>query len=940
MSIWVTGSLEVRNTSGDLVFQVGDSAVANPDPTPMSFRSSIVEGSFEVIGDQDVSHKILTASYSGGTNGARVGVGVSAETNVALAVGGDLGLSDSSSDRRIVVESASALGDAYLNAGYDNSNRLFIMWEGQEKRIRMGTRESGSTYFSSFIIKSGSADLQNTFTAGGDIKAGGSLRVGGNVIQASDGGNTIIMDTDDNVTIRGDLTVNGGDILGPTAGQLAIKSDGNAIIQVDADSSGGTPVFAVWDESQNPQFRVQLNAADGGANSVTTTYGHAHVQENLNVTGSFEMGTSAVANFGAGSTLNFGANSSIDCASFTIDSTSNITLDSNLSQVYIKSAGADRFSFTDGNLKIHNESNTSDYFSVDVGANGATTLSTVDDGVTATGHLYVNPDGIIQLQPIGGVRIVGTNPYLRIGDGGAEDVKIEFYYQAAGTLYYHAGVDSTDGVFKIGYGNVVGTDSAIEVDTTTSVNVNLPMTVNDTITLENGATVSNVTSGQIDLSATLTKLSGDLEVDGGNIIVDRTSAGSTEADIRLRTYDTSIVAGDNVGAVRFYGTENNSDYSEMAVILVEADENFTHGTNFGSRMKFGTATNAGALSTKMELDNAGNLTVDGELNVDGSSLVYTTNRLAMEGGGVPSVVLMSDSTTMNSGAGLYLKRYVPSPTSPAAGYNVGELYFQASTDDITYHDVASVIVEFSETFQPTTAEGTRIVFNSTPNGGTGQSQHLQVGGMDNAHVAVGSHPLTNGGGNAGLLIGVGTGNEARLDLIENTTSTTEGFGTAGAYGFRVMYEGTANELKIQSGEQTTVVNRIIVDRSSGLLQIPAVYSLSTASSANVNVDAAGQIRRSTSDRRVKKDISDLSASLDQVTSLLPRLFYDISDDTNSVHIPGFVADEVVDIFPELVPERNEPVEMIRSVSYDRITAYIVSALKEVKDRLEALESSN
>jgi hypothetical protein len=939
MSIWVTGSLEVRNTSGDLVFQVGDSAVANPDPTPMNFRSSIVEGSFEVIGDQNVSHKILTASYAGGTNGARVGVGVSAETNVAFAVGGDLGLSDTSSDRRIVVESASALGDAYINAGYDNSNRLFIMWEGQEKRIRMGTRESGSTYFSSFIIKSGSADLQNTFTAGGDIKAGGSLQVGGNVIQASDGGNTIIMDTDDNVTIRGDLTVNGGDILGPTAGQLAIKSDGNAIIQVDADSSGGTPVFAVWDESQNPQFRVQLNAADGGTNSVTTTYGHAHVQENLNVTGSFEMGSNAVANFGAGSTLNFGANSSIDCAAFTIDSTSNITLDSNVGQVYIKRAGDDRFSFTDGNLKIHNENSTLDYFAIDVGSNGVTTLTTNDDGAAAAGHLHVNPDGMIQLQPIGGVRIVGTNPYLRIGDGGAEDVKLEFYYQYPGDLYYHVGVDNTDSIFKIGYGNVVGTDSAIEVDTTTSVNVNLPMTVNDTITLENGATIGNGTSGVIDLNVGSTRLSGDLEVNGGNIIVDRSSTASTEADIRLRTFDTSIVAGDNVGSVRFYGTENNSDYSEMAVILVEADEDFTHGTNFGSRMKFGTATNAGTLSTKMELDNAGNLIVGGGLDVDGGSLTYTTNRLAMEGGGIPSVVLMSDSPTSANAAGLYIKKYVPSPTTPAAGFNVGELYFQASTDDVTYHSVASIITEFSETFQPTAAEGTRIVFNATPNGATGASQHLQVGGMDNAQVAVGSHPLTNGGGNAGLLIGVGSGNDARLDLIENTGGS-EGFGTAFSYGFRVMYEGTANELKIQSGEQTTVVDRIIVDRTTGLLQVPSVYTLSTASSANVNVDVAGQIRRSTSDRRVKKDISDLSASLDQVTSLLPRLFYDISDDTNSVHIPGFVADEVVDIFPELVPERNEPVEITRSVSYDRVTAYIVSALKEVKDRLEALENSN
>ena len=40
----------------------------------------------------------------------------------------------------------------------------------------------------------------------------GNIKVGGNIIQASDGGSTITMDTDDNVTIAGDLTVSGGDI--------------------------------------------------------------------------------------------------------------------------------------------------------------------------------------------------------------------------------------------------------------------------------------------------------------------------------------------------------------------------------------------------------------------------------------------------------------------------------------------------------------------------------------------------------------------------------------------------------------------------------------------------------------------------------------------------------------------------------------------------------
>lgn len=41
----------------------------------------------------------------------------------------------------------------------------------------------------------------------------GGIKVGGNVIKASDGGSTITMDTSDNVTIAGDMTVGGGDII-------------------------------------------------------------------------------------------------------------------------------------------------------------------------------------------------------------------------------------------------------------------------------------------------------------------------------------------------------------------------------------------------------------------------------------------------------------------------------------------------------------------------------------------------------------------------------------------------------------------------------------------------------------------------------------------------------------------------------------------------------
>ena len=51
--------------------------------------------------------------------------------------------------------------------------------------------------------------------------------------------------------------------------------------------------------------------------------------------------------------------------------------------------------------------------------------------------------------------------------------------------------------------------------------------------------------------------------------------------------------------------------------------------------------------------------------------------------------------------------------------------------------------------------------------------------------------------------------------------------------------------------------------------------------------------------------------------------------------------EVESVIPLLVPDRNisDP-EIYRSVSYDRVCAYIVNALKEIKQRLEDLESNS
>ena len=70
------------------------------------------------------------------------------------------------------------------------------------------------------------------------VDLAGNLLVGGNVIKASDGGSTITMDTSDNVTIAGDLTVTGNDIKG-SGGTVVTFSGTDTSLAADLTVLGG-----------------------------------------------------------------------------------------------------------------------------------------------------------------------------------------------------------------------------------------------------------------------------------------------------------------------------------------------------------------------------------------------------------------------------------------------------------------------------------------------------------------------------------------------------------------------------------------------------------------------------------------------------------------------------------------------------------------------------
>ena len=107
--------------------------------------------------------------------------------------------------------------------------------------------------------------------------------------------------------------------------------------------------------------------------------------------------------------------------------------------------------------------------------------------------------------------------------------------------------------------------------------------------------------------------------------------------------------------------------------------------------------------------------------------------------------------------------------------------------------------------------------------------------------------------------------------------------------------------------------------------------------------ANGKVTYDSSTRLVKSDIIDSPYGLNEILQLKPRKYYRIDDEKNEI---GFIADEVYEILPELVPmsqkslftkDENDTELIPSGVNYDKITAVLVKALQEANTKITALE---
>ncbi|NVK73129.1 MAG: tail fiber domain-containing protein [Oceanospirillaceae bacterium] len=122
----------------------------------------------------------------------------------------------------------------------------------------------------------------------------------------------------------------------------------------------------------------------------------------------------------------------------------------------------------------------------------------------------------------------------------------------------------------------------------------------------------------------------------------------------------------------------------------------------------------------------------------------------------------------------------------------------------------------------------------------------------------------------------------------------------------------------------TGTSDIFYINGDGTVQIPALTSVS-----DLQTDANGVLINGASDARLKSDVADLPYGLSEVMSLRPVTFtWNEKSNMEEGLQHGFIAQEVAEVFPELVGQRSDG---YYTVSYKELVPALTAAIQEQQD---------
>ncbi|MEI6573836.1 MAG: DUF2793 domain-containing protein [Alphaproteobacteria bacterium] len=190
----------------------------------------------------------------------------------------------------------------------------------------------------------------------------------------------------------------------------------------------------------------------------------------------------------------------------------------------------------------------------------------------------------------------------------------------------------------------------------------------------------------------------------------------------------------------------------------------------------------------------------------------------------------------------------------------------------------------------------------------------------------------------------------RLKLSANGSTWSDalvGYSTSGAIRIDQLLSGrsqAANNGRFESDFDGTMNSAaVFTDTSSAASALAINFRKAGSTVGSIRLSSTGTNFLTTSDYRLKTNVTDLDQALTRLKKLKPRRFSFLSDPEHEVD--GFLAHEVHDAVPEAVFGFKDAVDensqiVPQTIDATRLIPLLVAALLELTARVEALETQH
>ena len=458
----------------------------------------------------------------------------------------------------------------------------------------------------------------------------------------------------------------------------------------------------------------------------------------------------------------------------------------------------------------------------------------------------------------------------------------------------------------------------------------------------NGAAKLATTSEGIDITGTAVTdgltVAGNLEVDSGTIKLDgnfptgtsNVALGNNAGLVLEAGAQNNVLIGDDTGDSVTTGDHNTLIGCSAGGDISTASYNINIGYLAGSGSNEASTVIIGADAASASTGPGFGTVAIGYQSMRNAQLTAYRNVgigyrtfLSLSTGDNNVAIGYNASYSTNTGDNIAIGAYCLDGTDGGSGKNVA-IGAYAMTSNLTTGCFANVALGYRAGNQITSGNDNVLIGYDAGDQITTGSDNVAIGyqaldniNTENYNVAIG-HSALGGASSSNYSTAVGY----RAGLLISTGSHNTILGS---------YTGNQGGLDIR-----TLSNRIVITDGGGNIGMYVDNSQDAHFDGNV-------IAYSTtiSDRRLKSDITNISNALDKVGQINGVTFV---RDHNGEKAAGVVAQEIMEVLPEAVKSQALPLqtgdheEEYYVVEYDAVTGLLVEAIKELKARVEALES--